>query len=75
MFLVSDILTGVSICSLIDALLKRDSVGSCLILSSSVFHWQLPRKDSESSPKLSVLIVGSLHKFCILRLYVMGFFS
>ena len=40
-----------------------------------MFHRKLPRKDSESSPKPSVLIVGSLHKFCILRLIVIGFFS
>ena len=55
--------------------LKCDRVGTCLILSSRVFHRKLPRKDSESSPKPSVLILGSLHKFCILRLYIMGFFS
>ena len=46
--------------------LKRENVGTCLILSSRVFHSKLPRKDSVSSPKPSVLIVGSLHKFCIL---------
>ena len=38
-------------------------VCSFLILSSMVFQRKLPLKDSDSSPKLVLLIVGNLQRF------------
>ena len=45
------------------------------MLSSRVFNKKLPQKDIESRPKFAVLIVGSLYKFCTLRIEVTCFLS
>ena len=44
-------------------------VGSFLILSSRVFERELPQKDSDSSPKLALFIVGNLQRLVVLILY------
>ena len=46
---------------------KHAKVFSRFMLSPRVFHKKLALKDTESRPKLIVLIGGRLHKFCILR--------
>ena len=43
--------------------------------ASRVFQRKLPLKDSDSSPKLVLLIVGNLQRFFVLRLYSTCFFS
>ena len=45
------------------------------MLSSRVFDKKLPIKDIESRPKFIVLIGGSLHKCCILRLSETHFYE
>ena len=45
--------------------LNARSVCSFLILSSRVFQRTLPLKDSDSSPKLALLIVGNLQRLFI----------
>ena len=44
-------------------------VGLFLILPSRVFQRELLLKNSDSSPKLVLLIVGNLRRFFVLRLY------
>ena len=55
--------------------LNARSVCSFLILSSRVFQTKLPLKDSDSSQKLVLLILGNLQKFSALRLYPTCFLS
>ena len=41
--------------------LKRDNGVSCLTLSSRLCHRKLPRKDSESSPKATLISPSKVH--------------